>query len=141
VDARGAREWIARRRCVVSARERMSASERWFRVLLRCYPPDFRDEMGASLVETYLDRCRTVAERRRLGVAAVWLRALVDSVRNGVGERIRPGVRWRRAGNWGRDAEIAVRRIKRAPAFSLAMLGTLVVGLGAFAVVLTVIDK
>ena len=71
----------------------------------------------------------------------MWLGALIDSVRNGIGERLRPGVRWRRAGNWGRDAEIAVRRLKRAPAFSLAMLGTLIVGLGAFAVVLTVIDK
>jgi len=126
----------------VSARARRSASERWFRLLLHCYPPDFRDEMGASLVETYLDRCRTVAAQSKgWRIAAVWVRALADSVLNGIAERLRPGVRWRRAGNWGRDTELAVRRLKRAPAFSLAMLGTLIVGLGGFAVVLTVIDK
>ena len=71
----------------------------------------------------------------------MWLRALGDSLVNGVGERLRPAVAWRRAGNWGRDAELAVRRLVRAPAFSLAMIGTLVVGLGAFAVVLTVVEK
>jgi len=98
--------------------------------------------MGASLVETYLDRCRTVAAQGKgWRIAAVWVRALADSVLNGIAERLRPGVRWRRAGNWGRDTELAVRRLKRAPAFSLAMLGTLIVGLGGFAVVLTVIDK
>jgi putative ABC transport system permease protein len=120
----------------------MPASERWFRLLLRLYPADFRDEMGGALVEAYLDRCRTaVARGGTSGLVAVCLRALVDSVRNGVGERLRPAVRWRRAGNWGRDTELAVRRLRRAPAFSLAMIGTLMVGLGAFAVVLTVIDK
>ena len=33
----------------------MNISERWFRLLLRLYPPDFRDELGESLVETYRD--------------------------------------------------------------------------------------
>ena len=35
-----------------------ATSERWFRLLLRLYPSDFRDEMGESLVEAYRDRCR-----------------------------------------------------------------------------------
>src|SRR5262249_53893363 len=30
-----------------------NASERWFRLLLRLYPADFRDEMGGDLIETY----------------------------------------------------------------------------------------
>ena len=126
----------------MNGRASMPASERWFRILLRLYPADFRDEMGAAVVEAYLDRCRNaVARAGTAGLAAIWFRALIDSIRNGVGEHLRPGVPWRRAGNWGRDAELAVRRLVRAPAFSLAMIGTLTVGLGAFAVVLTVIDK
>ncbi|HET7457984.1 MAG TPA: ABC transporter permease [Gemmatimonadaceae bacterium] len=124
-----------------SARD-LQASERWLRLLLRLYPADFRDEMGESLVETYLDRCR--AARARGGasaLAAMWLRAFADSVRNGIGERLRPAVAWRRSGNWGRDTERAVRRLVRAPVFALTMLATLTVGLGAFAVVYTVVDK
>jgi putative ABC transport system permease protein len=120
----------------------MPKSERWLSLLLHLYPADFRDEFGRALVEAYLDRCRNAARRAgAAGVAVIWLRALVDSLRNGLGERLRPGIAWRRAGNWGRDAELAVRRLTRAPVFSLAMIGTLVVGLGAFAVVLTVVQK
>ena len=33
-------------------------SERWFALLLRLYPRDFRDEMGRSFVETYRDGAR-----------------------------------------------------------------------------------
>ena len=120
----------------------VSASERWFRQLLELYPADFREEMGEGFVEAYLDRCTIAAATSgRLGIARVWLRALGDSLVNGVGERINPAIAWRRTGNWGRDAELAVRRLVRAPAFSLAMIGTLVIGLGAFGVVATVVEK
>ena len=119
-----------------------SASERWFRLLLKLYPADFRDEMGEGFVEAYMDRCATASARGGpLGVTRVWCRALGDSLVNGLAERVNPAVAWRRAGNWGRDAELAVRRLMRAPAFSLAMIGTLVVGLGAFGVVATVVEK
>ncbi|HVS63160.1 MAG TPA: ADOP family duplicated permease [Thermoanaerobaculia bacterium] len=117
-----------------------SASERWFRLLLRLYPVDFRDEMGEGFVETYLDRARAARERRgALGLLGVWGRALWDSLRNGPGERARPAVRWRRSGNWGRDMEMAARRLLRAPLFVLLVTGTLTVGLGAFAMVYAVV--
>ena len=117
-------------------------SERWFRLLLRLYPPDFRDDMGEGLVEAYRDRARdTLARRGLIALAALWLRAFADSLRNGPGERTRPAVSWRRTGNWGRDAELATRRLLRAPAFVVAIVGTLTVGLGTFAVVYTVVHK
>ena len=117
-------------------------TERWFRLLLRFFPPDFRDEMGSSFVDTYRDRARAAAARSGVfGVAAVWLRALMDSVRNGLGERMKPAVSWRRSGNWGRDMELVVRRLRRAPLFALTILATLGIGLGAFAVVTTVVHK
>lgn len=128
-DAGGDARWLA-------------ASERLLRVLLRLYPADFREEMGPALVETYLDRCR--AAWRAGGASAllaVWARALVDSLHNGVGERMRPGVTWRRTGDWGRDAERVVKRLVRAPLFVLSMVGTLAVGLGAFAVVAAVVQN
>ncbi|WP_284351446.1 ADOP family duplicated permease [Roseisolibacter agri] len=112
------------------------------RLLLRLYPADFRDEMGEAFLETYRDRSRAAV--RDGGVAAlagVWLLSLADSTRNGLGERMRPAVGWRRSGNWGRDTERAVRRLVRAPLFTLSMIATLTVGLGAFAMVATVVQK
>ena len=120
----------------------LAATERWLRLTLRLYPADFRDEMGEALVETYRDRSRAALQRGGLlALAGVWLAALGDSLRNGVGERLRPAVGWRRTGNWGRDTERAIRRLVRAPLFTASMVGTLTVGLGAFAVVYAVVDK
>ena len=72
---------------------RHGATDAWLRLLLHLYPADFRDEMGDALVEAYRDRCRDAAERGgALALVRVWVRALVDSVRNGVAERWRPAV-------------------------------------------------
>jgi putative ABC transport system permease protein len=126
----------------MSTERLVDLSERWFRLLHRLYPADFRDDMGTALVEAYRDRAREALARGGIvKLAALWIRALVDSVRNGPGERTRPAVAWRRAGNWGRDAELATRRLVRAPALTLAMVGTLTVGLGLFAVVYAVVHK
>ncbi|HEX7081554.1 MAG TPA: ADOP family duplicated permease [Gammaproteobacteria bacterium] len=124
----------------------LHVSDAWFRLLLRLYPPDFRDEMGEALVETYRDRASEAldhgsAAASRLRLAGVWLAALWDSLRNGPGERLHPAVSWRRGGDWGRDLERVGRRFRRSPVFVAATLGTLTVGLGAFAVVYTAVDK
>jgi len=120
----------------------MRASERWYRLLLRLYPADFRDEMGKGLTETYLNRSREVVNRGGVfHLPAVWFSALCDSVRNGLGERVRPAVSWRRSGDWGRDMELVTRRFQQKPMFAVAVLTTLTVGLGIFAVVYTAVDK
>lgn len=120
----------------------LNLSERWFRLLQRLYPADFRDEMGDAVVETYRDRAREALTRGGVtGLAAVWVRVLVDSLRNGPGERARPAVSWRRTGNWGRDLERATRRLRRAPTLVLSTVATLGVGLGVSAVVYTVVQR
>ena len=82
----------------------LERSERWLRILLRLYPVDFRDEMGEAVVNTYRERCHnTLRTRGALALMRIWLRALWDSLRNGIGERVRPAASWRRSGNWGRD--------------------------------------
>lgn len=120
----------------------MRLSARWFRLLLRAYPVDFRDEMGDAMVATYCDRARAALDRGGLiRLAAVWVRALADALRNGPGERVRPAVAWRRSGNWGRDVELTLRRVLRAPVFAAVTAGTLTLGLGMVAVVYTVVQK
>jgi putative ABC transport system permease protein len=120
----------------------LRASRRWLRLLLRLYPTDFRNEMGGGVVAAYMERCRTALRTRGVpSLLGVWLRALADAARNGPGERLRPATTWRRRGNWGRDMELTLRRLARAPLFVAALVGTLVVGLGAFAVVFAVVQN
>src|SRR5262249_59424126 len=98
--------------------------------------------MGEGLVESYRDRSHEAFNRGGiLAVMLVWCAALRDSLRNGVGEHLRPAVAWRRTGDWGRDLELVSRRLRRKPLFIAAVLGTLTVGFGTFAVVYTAIDK
>lgn len=115
-----------------------AGADRLLRLLLRLYPEDFRDEMGDEWLEAYRRRAEASA---RGGRVSFWARAVSDSVWNGLGERLRPAVRWRRRGSWGRDTQRAARRLMRAPAFTLATVGTLTVGLGAFAVVWSAVDN
>lgn len=120
----------------------LNLSERWFRLLHRLYPPDFRDEMGNAVVEAYMDQSRDALKNGgRIRLIALWVRAFVDSLRNGAAERARPAVMWRRAGNWGRDVELVGRRLVRSPIFAATTIGTLTIGLGMFAVVYTAVQK
>jgi putative ABC transport system permease protein len=120
----------------------LNISERWFRLLDRLYPPDFRDEMGNAVVEAYMDRAHHSLENGgNIRLVALWFRALADSLRNGPAERARPTAWWRRSGNWGRDAELVTRRLVRAPLFAATTIGTLTIGLGMFAVVYTAVQR
>jgi predicted permease len=125
----------------VTRERRLRASAAWFRLLLRCYPPDFRDLAGDDVVEACLDRARGAADRGAGSLGRVWMAALSDAIRNGLGERIAPAASWRRGGNWGRDVELVRRRLVRAPLFVTATIATLTIGLGIFAVVATTVDK
>jgi hypothetical protein len=117
-------------------------SERWFRVLLRLYPTDFREEMGDALVDAYQHRAHAALSRGSgINLVGVWIAALIDSLRNGLAERLRPAAAWRRSGNWGRDLELTRRRLLRSPLFVITTIATLTVGLGTFAVVFTAVDK
>src|SRR5215813_8567502 len=65
----------------------LNLSERWFRLLRRLYPPDFRDEMGDAVVEAYMDRaCDALKTGGRICLIALWGSALVFSLGNGTTE-------------------------------------------------------
>lgn len=120
----------------------LRVSDRWFRLLRHLYPPDFRDDMGEGLVEAYRDRAREALRSGGLPrLASVWIQALVDALRNGPGERLRPAAPWRRHGDWGRDAEMALRRLVRARTFATTTIATLAIGLGMVAVAVTLVGK
>ena len=117
--------------------------ERWFRLLLRLYPPDFRDDMGELDGRDVPRPSARGAEprrhhsaRRRVGARAGRLGAQrsgrAGAARGSVAARRQLGPRYP---SW------SARRLMRSPAFAAAMVGTLTVGLGTFAVVYTVVQK
>ena len=53
----------------------LKMSERWFTLLLRLYPVDFRDEMGDAVVETYRDKAHEALNRGKVFLLPVRERA------------------------------------------------------------------
>lgn len=138
-------------------------AERWYRLLLRLYPREFRRAMGPAMVEAFRDQCR--AAYRRSGVSALLglcLRAVFETFRNAMAERMRPAVRMRPSrGSWRpiprpppvpaprrertmerirHELRAAARLFGRAPGFALAVVATLAVGVAAFASIFAVVD-
>jgi len=134
----------------------LGASERAFRVLLRVFPADFHDAYAVPAQELFRDRY-TEAFRRsgRRGVLAFWPRAGWDALYHGMGERwhalrgrgLPRGPHARRpeldrdGGGRGRaifqDIRSSARSLARSPGFSLVVVITLALGIGANTTVFT----
>ena len=121
----------------------MNVSERWFRLLQRLYPPDFRDDMGdarrGDVPRPRARRASTAAAssaRRASGCARSWTRCATAPA-SACGPPPRGGAAATGAATWSsRLAGCCARRRSLA-----ATVGTLTIGLGMFAVVYTVVQK
>jgi hypothetical protein len=60
---------------------------RFYRLLLRFFPAEFRRRFGNDMSATFADRMRDARRRGRLATMGTWLRAVVDAVAHGLSER------------------------------------------------------
>lgn len=119
-----------------------------FRLLLRFYPRSWRARFGAEAVDAFrkgLERRLEEGGRERAHRYA--LRALADALVGGWRERAAGRSRPGRATAGGdgvlatlaADLRYSLRRLRRAPGFSMAVVGILALGVGANAAVFTVL--
>lgn len=146
----------------------MSAGERLYRLLLRLYPPAFRRELEADMLQAYRDWRREARYRGPLGRLRLGMRMLADLARSlprewwhqpggawrptarregGSGGRGGPVRRGRTRGEEGtgmgtiiRDVGFAARTFLRRPGFALATVATLAVGIAGATTMFSVLD-
>jgi len=107
-----------------------SRSEAVYRILLRAYPPEFRERYEEEIVEAFRDR-RTEASSRRgaVGLASLWLSTVPDVLWHGLVERRSERRRMRSSGSV-EVLRAAVRTLARAPLVTGVVVATLAVGIG-----------
>jgi hypothetical protein len=119
---------------------------RWlYRFLLRLCPADLRAEYGDEMEAVFL---HSLQHARGVGIGAVWVQAIADVVRHGLGARrdtrasfsrtsayIESHVESHRGGWWmdtlRYDVRYAMRTMAREPVTSLIVILTLALAIGA----------
>jgi len=100
-----------------------SFSVRLYGLLLRLYPPGFREEYGTPLEQQFQDEYRECLEREGLrGVLRLWFRIAWDLLRTAPSELGR---------EMARDARYGIRTLSKTPGCTLAVTLTLALGVGA----------
>jgi putative ABC transport system permease protein len=122
--------------------------ERLYRFLLRLYPAEFRVRYGESMVEFYRDRWR--AEATPNTAASIWREIAADLVRTALPERVvslvvstprgpaRP--KEKIMSILAQDVRYALRGLAHRPAFTLTVVATIALGIGANVAIFSVVN-
>jgi len=121
-------------------RPRLSLAERCYSRLVRLYPTEFRERYGRQMVDFHRDRLRE-AERAGQRTAGLWCRAIADVVASAVAEHVQtvlPGEPVVRTAL--NDLGYAARGLARRRTFTLIVVATIALGIGANAAIFSVVN-
>ena len=116
---------------ISSAAQAPSAAERIFRSLLKLFPFDFRSNYGRELEQVFREQRREAREGKGLAPTRLWSRTIRGVFSTALSEHL---------AIFGRDARYGVRTLLQAPTFTMAVVVTLMVGIGANTAIFSVVN-
>jgi len=118
----------------------MSPSERFYELLLRLYPAEFRERYGRAMRDFQRDRI-ALAQRSGESTWLLWARTVVDMAASAGAEHTRSLFSGGGALDTLRqDVAFALRGVIRRPRFAAVIIGTVALGVGANAAIFSVVS-
>jgi putative ABC transport system permease protein len=124
----------------------MDRARRTYRVLLRAYPPAYRERYGTEMEEAFITLLQLDRKSRgRIGAAACWLGAIWDTATGGLRARANRRNGKHRGGRelMGTtlmDLRYGLRSLAKRPVFATTAIVTIAIGIGANVSVFTIVD-